>query len=107
MFGCSKVIERACIRTGRIGFPTLTVLADNPEAVARSSSVSCLGTRVHRHRDPDCSCSKDTPPIKGGVVAPRAKHDAYAGKIAALINDGSSDEALMHYLEWADVENMG
>jgi hypothetical protein len=38
---------------------------------------------------------------------PEDEYEAYAGKIVALIRDAASDEKLMSYLEWAEVENMG
>jgi hypothetical protein len=48
--------------------------------------------------------NREWDPIGG---CPEDEYEAYAGKIAALIRDAASDEKLMSYLEWAEVENMG
>ena len=44
-----------------------------------------------------------------GVVshAVQDEYDGYAGKIAALIRDGTSDKQLLEYVEWAEAEHMG
>lgn len=40
----------------------------------------------------------------GGV---EDEYDGYTGKIAAMIRDNASDEDMIAYLKWAEVENMG
>jgi hypothetical protein len=35
------------------------------------------------------------------------EYDGYMGKIAAMLRDNASDEELLAYLKWAEVENMG
>ena len=47
---------------------------------------------------------RDWDPIGG---CPEDEYDSYMGKIAALIRDKASDEDLLAYLKWAEVENMG
>jgi hypothetical protein len=43
-------------------------------------------------------------PIGG---CPEDEYDGYIGKIAALLRDNASDDELLAYLEWAEVEHMG
>ncbi len=43
-------------------------------------------------------------PIGG---CPEDEYDDYAGKVAALVRDGASDEAIFQYLHWAEADNMG
>jgi len=38
---------------------------------------------------------------------PEDEYETYAGKVAAMIRDRASDEQLLSYLKWAEVENMG
>jgi hypothetical protein len=40
----------------------------------------------------------------GGV---EDEYDGYMGKIAAMLRDNASDDELLAYLKWAEVENMG
>jgi hypothetical protein len=35
------------------------------------------------------------------------EYDGYVGKIAAMLRDNASDEELLTYLKWAEVEHMG
>jgi hypothetical protein len=48
--------------------------------------------------------NRDWGPIGG---CPEDEYETYAGKIAAMVQDGATDEQLLKYLEWAEVENMG
>jgi hypothetical protein len=48
--------------------------------------------------------NREWDPIGG---CPEDEYDAYAGKIAAMIRDAATDEQLLTYLEWAEVEHMG
>ncbi|MDH2386708.1 hypothetical protein [Bradyrhizobium sp. CER78] len=43
-------------------------------------------------------------PIGG---CPADEYDGYAGKIAAMVRDNTTDEALMKYLQWAESVHMG
>jgi len=43
-------------------------------------------------------------PIGG---CPEDEYNAYMGKIAAMIRDNASDDELLAYLKWAEVEHMG
>ena len=51
---------------------------------------------------------RDWDPI-GVADVPEAwdEYDNYMGKIAAMIRDSASDEEMIAYLKWAEVENMG
>jgi hypothetical protein len=40
----------------------------------------------------------------GGV---EDEYDGYMGKIAAMIRENASDEEMIAYFKWAEVENMG
>jgi len=42
--------------------------------------------------------------LPGGV---EDEYDSYAGKLAAMIRNQATDEQLLGYLEWAEVENIG
>lgn len=35
------------------------------------------------------------------------EYEAYVGKVAAMLRDGASDDALLAYLRWAETEHMG
>jgi hypothetical protein len=35
------------------------------------------------------------------------EYDGYAGKVAAMLREGTTDEALFAYLNWAETQNMG
>ena len=48
--------------------------------------------------------NRDWDPIGG---CPEDEYDGYVGKIAAMLRVGASDEELLAYLKWAEVENMG
>jgi hypothetical protein len=48
--------------------------------------------------------NRDWDPIGG---CPDDEYESYAGKIAAMIRDHATDEQLIAYLEWAEVEHMG
>ena len=37
---------------------------------------------------------------------PDDEYDAYAGKIAAMVRDGNSNQELVDYLRWAEVEHI-
>jgi hypothetical protein len=43
-------------------------------------------------------------PIGG---CPADEYDAYAGTIATMVRDNTTDDALMKYLEWAETVHMG
>lgn len=52
--------------------------------------------------------NKDWDPIGvAGDGGPDDEYDSYMGKIAAMLRDNASDEELIAYLKWAEVENMG
>ena len=38
---------------------------------------------------------------------PDDEYDAYAGKLAAMLRDGASDDDLSAYLHWAETAHMG
>jgi len=38
---------------------------------------------------------------------PPDEYDSYGGKLAAMVREGASDDALSKYLVWAETENMG
>ena len=40
------------------------------------------------------------------VEWPDDEYERYAGKLASMLSNGSSDEELLAYLKWAEVENM-
>ena len=46
----------------------------------------------------------DWDPIGG---CPEDEYDAYVGKVAAMIREGASDEALIAYLRWVETVCMG
>jgi hypothetical protein len=52
--------------------------------------------------------NKDWDPIgvarDGGV---EDEYDSYMGKIAAMIRENATDEEMIAYLKWAEVEHMG
>jgi len=48
--------------------------------------------------------NRDWDPIGG---CPEDEYDAYMGKIASMIRDNASDDELLAYLEWAEVEHIG
>jgi hypothetical protein len=48
--------------------------------------------------------NRDWDPIGG---CPEDEYDGYMGKIAAMLRDNASDEKMIAYLKWAEVENMG
>ena len=35
------------------------------------------------------------------------EYDSYMGKITAMLRDNASDEEMLAYLKWAELENMG
>jgi hypothetical protein len=35
------------------------------------------------------------------------EYEGYAGKVASLVREGASDEAIRQYLTWAEAEHMG
>jgi len=49
---------------------------------------------LNRDWDPIGGCQED-------------EYVGYVGKIAAMLRVGASDEELLAYLKWAEVENMG
>lgn len=48
--------------------------------------------------------NKDWDPIGG---CPEDEYDGYMGKIASMLRDNASDEEMLAYFKWAEVENMG
>ena len=46
----------------------------------------------------------DWDPIGG---CPADEYDAYLGKIAAMLRDNASDQDLVAYFKWAEVDHMG
>src|SRR5687767_11864940 len=48
--------------------------------------------------------NKDWDPIGG---CPEDEYDGYVGKIAAMLREGATDDQLLAYLEWAEVDHMG
>lgn len=48
--------------------------------------------------------NQDWDPIGG---CPEDEYDGYMGKIAAMLRVDATDEELLEYLKWAEVENMG
>ena len=48
--------------------------------------------------------NREWDPIGG---CPEDEYEGYAGKVAAMIREGASDEQLMSYLEWAEADHMG
>lgn len=48
--------------------------------------------------------NRDWDPIGG---CPEDEYDTYVHRIVAMLRDGATDDELMAYLEWAEVENMG
>jgi hypothetical protein len=48
--------------------------------------------------------NRDWDPIGG---CPEDEYDGHIGKVAAMLRDDASDEELLDYLKWAEVENMG
>jgi len=48
--------------------------------------------------------NKDWDPIGG---CPEDEYDGYMGKIASMLRDSASDEEILAYFKWAEVENMG
>jgi hypothetical protein len=48
--------------------------------------------------------NREWDPIGG---CPEDEYDGYIGKITSLLRDPTDDEALLQYLKWAEVENMG
>jgi hypothetical protein len=48
--------------------------------------------------------NKDWDPIGG---CPQDEYDGYMGKIASMLRDNASDEEILAYFKWAEVENMG
>jgi len=48
--------------------------------------------------------NRDWDPIGG---CPDDEYDGYMSKIGAMLRDNASDEKLLEYLKWAEVENMG
>jgi hypothetical protein len=61
----------------------------------------CIGIWLSRIRE---ILNRDWDPIGG---CPDDEYDAYAGKIAAMIRDGASDDEFLAYLRRAELENMG
>jgi hypothetical protein len=48
--------------------------------------------------------NRDWDPIGG---CPDDEYDGYMGKIAAMLRDNASDEEMIAYLKWVEVEHMG
>jgi hypothetical protein len=48
--------------------------------------------------------NRDWDPIGG---CPDDEYDGYVGKLASMIRDGASDDEMLAYLKWAEVEHMG
>jgi hypothetical protein len=48
--------------------------------------------------------NRDWDPIGG---CPEDEYNAYVGKIAAMIHNNATDNELLAYLEWAEVEYIG
>jgi len=48
--------------------------------------------------------NRDWDPIGG---CPKDEYDGYMGKIAAMLRENASDEEMLAYFKWAEVENMG
>ena len=48
--------------------------------------------------------NRDWDPIGG---CPEDEYDTYVDRIVAMLRDGATDDQLLAYLEWAEVENMG
>jgi hypothetical protein len=48
--------------------------------------------------------NRDWDPIGG---CPADEYDSYAGKLAAKIGESATDDELMRYLEWAEVDHLG
>jgi hypothetical protein len=46
----------------------------------------------------------DWDPIGG---CPDDEYESYAGQITAMMRDNASDDALVQYLKWAELEHMG
>jgi hypothetical protein len=43
-------------------------------------------------------------PIGG---CPEDEYDGYVGKVASMVREGASDDAIRDYLRWAESEHMG
>jgi len=48
--------------------------------------------------------NRDWDPIGG---CPDDEYEGYAGKLASMIRSGASDNEMLAYLKWAEVEHMG
>jgi hypothetical protein len=48
--------------------------------------------------------NRDWDPIGG---CPEDEYQSYAGHVAGMVLQGTTDEELLNYLEWAEVEHMG
>ena len=48
--------------------------------------------------------NRDWDPIGG---CPADEYDGYLGKIAAMLRDNASDQDLVAYFKWAEVDHMG
>jgi hemerythrin superfamily protein len=65
--------------------------ADNP---ALNAWLDRLREILNRNWDPIGGCPED-------------EYDSYMGKIASLLRDHASDEEMLAYFKWVEVENMG